>query len=96
VILSSLRFQNVITVAHRLNHFMNRTNYIFIDFENVQEMDLERIANPWRFGKTKNDTTFRKELGARQTRRKIPPRAAFTAVRPRFGTLERRTANSFL
>ena len=24
---------------------MNRTNYIFIDFENVQETDLERIAN---------------------------------------------------
>lgn len=24
---------------------MNRTNYIFIDFENVQEMGLERIAN---------------------------------------------------
>jgi hypothetical protein len=24
---------------------MNRTNYIFIDFENVQEIDLERIAN---------------------------------------------------
>jgi hypothetical protein len=24
---------------------MNRTNYIFIDFENVQETDLERISN---------------------------------------------------
>jgi hypothetical protein len=24
---------------------MNRTNYIFIDFENVQETDLDRIAN---------------------------------------------------
>ena len=24
---------------------MTRTNYIFIDFENVQETDLDRIAN---------------------------------------------------
>ena len=24
---------------------MTRTNHIFIDFENVQEIDLERIAN---------------------------------------------------